>query len=103
LAALESIADAAARRWLLGQAPRRGFSLFDKPAHESGFDVIAYHRHNILQRTQRGIDTKPITFGSLEYNGSLTVTDTALFWHTLSKGLGSARGFGFGLMQIALA
>lgn len=38
---------------------------------------------------------------SVRFDGILTVTDQALFRTTLEKGIGSAKGFGFGLLSIA--
>lgn len=42
-----------------------------------------------------------MTFNSVLFNGILQVTDHELFRSTLFNGLGSAKGFGFGLLSIA--
>jgi CRISPR system Cascade subunit CasE len=38
---------------------------------------------------------------AVEYHGVLTVTDPARFYETFTRGIGSGKAFGFGLLVIA--
>jgi CRISPR system Cascade subunit CasE len=38
---------------------------------------------------------------AVEYQGILSVTDPTAFHHTFTRGIGSAKAFGFGLLVIA--
>lgn len=94
---LEVVAETAALEWLTRQGAKHGFTIgegSDLPAVQ----VLDYDR----ERVPAGAG-KPIIFGALTYEGLLTVTDPAAFMGALASGLGAARAFGNGLMQIAPA
>jgi CRISPR system Cascade subunit CasE len=46
-------------------------------------------------------DWKPIEIYSVLFEGTLRVTDAEAFRRTLETGIGSAKGFGFGLLSVA--
>jgi CRISPR system Cascade subunit CasE len=50
-----------------------------------------------------GQDGMNLTFRSVRYEGVLTVTDPELFAGGMLSGIGSAKGFGFGLLSVARA
>lgn len=76
--------------WLDAQARRRGFR-FDP-------DQVLVHgyRQHRLHRTGR----QPIQFSTLEFEGSLTVTEPAAFTDALTNGIGPAKAFGCGLLLV---
>jgi CRISPR system Cascade subunit CasE len=46
---------------------------------------------------------KPVPFAAIQFEGLLQVTDPAVFLETLSEGIGSGKGYGFGLLSLAPA
>lgn len=90
---LEAVAEQTARDWLVAQSQRLGFSIHGNTNY---VQVLNYQREKFP--TRKG---KPIRYGVVTYEGVLMVDDPALFRHTLAEGLGAARGFGNGLLQIA--
>jgi CRISPR system Cascade subunit CasE len=91
--ASESVAermDRAAQEWLADaqRGERSGYRLETVPA------VGAYQQH--VQR-RKG---REIRFSSIDYEGTLRVTDPERFWRTLSQGIGHARAFGCGMWMI---
>jgi hypothetical protein len=60
--------------------------------------VLGYDREKFPGKTP-----EPIQFGALTFAGTLTVVVPAAFRQALTGGLGAARGFGNGLIQIAPA
>lgn len=48
---------------------------------------------------QRG--KRPLFFGSVLFQGRLIITDRDKFLQTLQEGIGSAKGYGFGLLSVA--
>jgi CRISPR system Cascade subunit CasE len=99
---LAAAADKAALDWLGRQGVTRGFELPRGPGLEPAKDlclveVIGYDR----RRLPRGRGRGPATFGSVTFEGLLRVTDAKAFRRLLGDGLGAARAFGMGLMQIA--
>lgn len=87
----DDLADPVGREWLASQGERNGFSFSD-----DAVQVISYERHRFPNKGRA-----PITFGSLRFAGTLTVTDAERFASALFTGLGRARGFGFGMLLIA--
>lgn len=49
----------------------------------------------------RNDSNKPMTFGSVLFEGILTVTDAEKFRETLTKGIGQGKAYGFGLLSVA--
>ena len=72
---------------------------FTRKAGENGFII-----HQIYITNEGLIEnrsTKQLAFLSIIYDGTLRVTDVDLFKNALFHGIGSAKGFGFGLLTIA--
>ncbi len=79
-------------RWLLERATSRGFSLSPE-----GIRVDGYRQRRLF----KGKANQPITFSTLEFNGTLTVTAPDVFVEKgLFEGIGAAKGFGCGLMLV---
>jgi CRISPR system Cascade subunit CasE len=43
----------------------------------------------------------PLNLLSVQFDGLLQVLDPDALWHTVQAGVGSAKGFGFGLLSLA--
>lgn len=50
-----------------------------------------------------GRGVKRLTFGAVQFEGLLEITDVEKFKHTLADGIGSGKAYGFGLLSIAPA
>ena len=74
-------------QWLKQQGERNGF-------HPT--TTHCTQRARTLQ--QRG--KRPITLNDVLYSGTLTITQPTLFNQALEKGIGRARGFGYGMVQL---
>ena len=83
---------AAGRAWLARQGAEAGFEPF------AGVAVDGYEKCRLPRRFG-----PPATFGVLDFDGQLTVTDAERFLARLTSGFGRARGFGCGLMLIRRA
>lgn len=83
---------AAGADWLTAQGTRNGFALID-PAETLAID--GYQKH-ILPRGSGG----NMTYSTLEFEGSLRITDPVAFLTRLAQGFGRAKAFGCGLMLI---
>ncbi|AUS77101.1 type I-E CRISPR-associated protein Cas6/Cse3/CasE [Actinoalloteichus sp. AHMU CJ021] len=81
--------------WLLGRVERLGFSI--PPAVENEPDVTVRGRDR--RRFARQGTTVTLTLAT--YEGRLRVADPALFRRTLTHGIGSAKGYGCGLLTLA--
>ena len=77
-------------QWLLAKAPSLGFGI--KP---ESLEI----RHAGVQTFDLG-NGKVVTHNSASFVGKLQVTDRAKFLNSFRKGIGRAKGFGFGLFQI---
>jgi len=73
-----------------------------RKAEQSGFEVevdklrtIPHGPERFQKKGQAGTHT------AVEFQGVLTVTDAAKFHNTFTRGIGSAKAFGFGLLVIA--
>ena len=77
--------------WLAHRAEKAGFRL----AKESTIILPGYVYVNKQGGGQR--------YRSVQYDGCLTVTDSALFQETLAHGIGPGKAFGFGLLSVAPA
>jgi CRISPR system Cascade subunit CasE len=108
------IQQEAAQEWLEKQGNLHGFHLvypdFDNFARwagpefaDSNTDVIArsvcvdaYQQHRIVRRSEE----KPISYSSVDYTGSLSITDVSLFEKALFGGIGKCKGLGCGLLMV---
>lgn len=76
--------------WLSGKAEHGGFSLVE-------CRIVAKGNSDSLKPGVKG----KITHLGVTFEGVLEVTDPEAFTKTLESGIGSAKGFGFGLLSVA--
>lgn len=79
----------AAQTWLAQQGAQNGFTL-------QSVSIDAYRQQQVRGSKNRHL----IQFSSVDYSGSLVVTDPSLFFQRLIQGYGKSRAFGCGLMLI---
>lgn len=77
-------------KWIEKKATKNGFSLLQ---------VVNIPKKEIEGKKPHGKDK--LKFNSVLYEGLLKVDDPTLFSGCLEKGLGSGKGFGFGLLSIS--
>jgi CRISPR system Cascade subunit CasE len=77
--------------WIDRKATEAGFRISEAEPLEIGPMV----EHHFRERENRGYH------GGVQFRGILEVTDTARFSHAYFKGIGSAKGFGFGLLLLS--
>jgi CRISPR system Cascade subunit CasE len=77
-------------QWFLKKAPLLGFEI-----NAENLEI----RYTGVQTFDLG-DGKIVTHNSASFVGKLKVTDRAKFKDSFQKGIGRAKGFGFGLFQI---
>ncbi len=79
--------------WLTRKAQQSGFAvLAAQVTRNSPPDVIKRHP---------GTETYRMSHVGVRFDGQLRVTDATLFTQTVQVGVGSAKGFGFGLLSLA--
>jgi CRISPR system Cascade subunit CasE len=88
---LPAIVQEAGFRWLSERAERHGFQV-----GEHAVQVDGYQQHRLRKRQQR----EGIRISTLDYSGTLTVTEPERFQHALYTGIGPAKGFGCGLLMV---
>lgn len=100
----------AAQAWLERQGRQHGFRLMppevDDFALWAGEEcqqvqahsgcVMAYQQHRCIRRQQE----KPISFSSVDFAGTLCVTDVALFSQALLNGVGKSKALGCGMLMV---
>lgn len=79
----------------------------ERKAHDGGFELIgcvpgASHDYLFQKpKERRGTnETGSITFTGVDFEGILRVVDPEKFAETVQRGIGRARGFGFGLLSL---
>lgn len=70
----------------------------ERKAGESGFQLNAVQVRDVL--TIQGQHRK-MKWQQVRFDGLLTVTDVEMFSQAIRNGIGSAKGFGFGLLSVA--
>lgn len=76
-------------QWFTKRAPTFGFTINPELLTVGDTDVLQFKK-----------DGHIVTLGKAKFTGKLEVTDRDLFIATFKHGLGKAKGFGFGLLQI---
>jgi CRISPR system CASCADE complex protein CasE/Cse3 len=76
-------------QWFTKKAPTFGFTVNPELLTVGDTDVLQFKK-----------DGHSVTLGKAKFTGKLEVTDRDLFIATFKHGLGKAKGFGFGLLQI---
>ncbi|MBT3070567.1 type I-E CRISPR-associated protein Cas6/Cse3/CasE [Rhodomicrobium sp. Az07] len=89
----------AARVWLEAQGRKAGFALVPNPDADEADSVFLAASNYETVRIPR-IRGDGATFGVLDFEGLIEITDPALFLARLVDGFGSAKAFGCGLMLI---
>ena len=89
---LDAVARETGLVWLTTQGGSRGFEPLP-----GAVSVLAYDRQHHPAKEPRRF----LTWGAVTYEGLLQVTDEKAFLVALSGGIGAARAFGNGLIQIA--
>lgn len=84
-------------QWLLDRAHRNGFTIPDGVHKEP--DVAVHNRRTWRFRRQ----DNTVTLTTATYEGRLEVTDPEALRHALTHGIGSAKGYGCGLLTLARA
>lgn len=82
--------------WLANHAANNGFVVNTTADGER--DVIISRR--IKKSFRRG--DRMVTLSTAQYDGQLEITDSEAFTHALRNGIGRAKGYGCGLMTLAL-
>ena len=80
--------------WLQRQGSRTGFTFRADEVRADGYD-----RHRIPRRGA----APPMSFSTLDFDGSLTVVDPAVFVAAVMCGFGASKAYGCGLMLIRRA
>ncbi len=100
----ETRTKAAAANWMKAQGERYGFKLLLNPEKENepflqtaNYESVEIPRLNGEKRLQ------PASFGVLDFEGLIEVTDPSRFLPQLAEGFGKAKAFGCGLMLIRRA
>lgn len=76
-------------KWLYEQAEKHGFQVRSMQVAGSRW-----------LRFQKGHQGRPVTLLSVVYEGSLKITDPALFLRVLTEGLGRGKAYGQGLLTV---
>lgn len=86
------LAPLAGYEWLARQGGRNGFAVVEEEVIVQSYEP---------QSVRKPGSARPLTFGALAMAGWLTVTDADAFTGCLHRGLGRAKGFGYGLLHVA--
>ncbi|MBZ6728455.1 MAG: type I-E CRISPR-associated protein Cas6/Cse3/CasE [Klebsiella grimontii] len=100
----------AAQAWLEKQGHQHGFRLLESEpddfAQWAGTEyseiqahcgcVQAYQQHRCVRTDQE----KPIAFSSVDFSGTLCITDALLFEQALFSGLGKSKALGCGMLMV---
>lgn len=100
----------AAQAWLERQGQQHGFRLLepecddfslwaDEDASEAETRsecVLAYQQHRFVRKSQEN----PIAFSSVDFAGTLCITDSSQFEQALFSGLGKSKALGCGMLMV---
>lgn len=92
--------------WLHRKADSGGFELLEVQVRDDRASLpdVRWQPSDRTQGVRRtNSDVHWLTFAGVIFDGHLRVHDPSRFAHTLRRGIGSAKGFGFGLLSIAPA
>lgn len=88
--------------WLRRKGEAQGFQLVDVSARADAPNVRA-RRETKLTGRRKGEGNGRLSFGSVLFEGELTVTDAELFRQAVERGVGPGKAYGFGLLSLARA
>jgi CRISPR system Cascade subunit CasE len=91
------------RAWLVRKAQVRCYDEKTKVAIPGGFRIVEKRPLEISPMVENHFHRKTDSayHGGVQFRGVLEVTDRERFIDTYQSGLGSAKGFGFGLLLLA--
>lgn len=92
--ALQEIVQTSCLQWLFKRAESNGFAISPEQILVDG-----YQRHESLAKRQK----HPVKYSTVDFQGTLTVTDPELFKKILMNGMGKSKAFGCGLLLIRRA
>lgn len=78
------------RKWIFSKAEQCGFHVLDEPVLEISPPVF----NNLYKKDDEGL------LIGVEFKGGLEVVDKTKFMEAVQKGIGRARGFGFGMLVL---
>jgi CRISPR system Cascade subunit CasE len=106
-------ANPTVKRTVDGQKKRQGLyqeeeqrAWLARKAEQGGFDLLGVRtsREEMLEgHLQRNGNRHALRFLAVQFDGVLQVRDPARLHTTVKRGIGSAKGFGFGLLSLAPA
>src|SRR5262249_1905843 len=82
------------RAWLAGKAQKGGFEVIDMRVTDHG---------KVTGRKVGENGTFRLEHLAVTFDGMLRVTDPNIFTRSIEEGIGSAKGFGFGLLSVVRA
>ena len=90
--------------WLIRKGDQHGFKLLSITVRQQAVPNLRVLPNNKTHgwRQDAGGNRK-LTFGSVQFEGVLEVTNRESFMQALEQGIGSGKAFGFGLLSIAPA
>ena len=86
--------------WLKRCGEKRGFDVEQSRVLVGTYQHYRFNKRNGKMVKQSRFSSKEIQFSTVDLSGILEVTDATQFQHCLFHGLGSAKGFGCGLLLI---
>jgi len=89
------------KRWgLVREEEQRQW--IERKASQGGFTITSLRvvPHNVVEGEKKA-DKRGLKFTSITYDGTLRITDPERFRETLEDGVGSGKGFGFGVLSVA--
>lgn len=86
-------------KWLTRKGESAGFRLANVAIKKDVANVASVAQAKIKSRRKSG--ERPMTFGSVVFEGILQVTDAEKFRKALTSGIGSGKAYGFGLLSVA--
>lgn len=84
--------------WLVSRAPRLGFDIAEGSA---GTPNLALSQRRQLRFKKTGKQRQHVTLETVRFDGVLEVTDAETLRSALVSGVGSAKGYGCGLLTLA--
>lgn len=85
--------------WLTRKGDEAGFRLTNINVAPTVQNVASVEERKINFRKEK--NSPKISFGSVVFEGVITVTDSAKFKESIISGIGTGKAYGFGLMSVA--
>ncbi len=91
--------------WLKRKGTQHGFEIVNVVLGNNieYSNVVVSKEHYLSGWRANGREKKKLIFNSVVFQGQITVTDKEKFLIALKGGIGSAKGYGFGLLSVGLA